>query len=134
MASNRLLMMCCPRGTRRPGRGGATPPLVRRSACGCGQFGLLTAGDTRHLPGIDQVLAASNVDRLLADAEELRHLGDVPARSDEIEHTTAKLGAAHRQTSLDAKGPTRCPMRTDKLAIAYQAALHLAAIFIWTRR
>jgi transposase len=25
-------------------------------------------------------------------------------------------------------------MRTDKLAIAYQAALHLAAILIWTRR
>ncbi|TGZ18219.1 hypothetical protein DV517_31920 [Streptomyces sp. S816] len=24
--------------------------------------------------------------------------------------------------------------RTDKLAIAYQAALHLAAILIWTRR
>jgi hypothetical protein len=23
-------------------------------------------------------------------------------------------------------------MRTDKLALAYQAALHLAAIFIWT--
>jgi hypothetical protein len=25
-------------------------------------------------------------------------------------------------------------MRTDKLAIAYQAALHLAAILIWARR
>jgi hypothetical protein len=24
-------------------------------------------------------------------------------------------------------------MRTDKLAIAYQAALHVAAILIWTR-
>ncbi|MET9880885.1 hypothetical protein ABZZ36_40740, partial [Actinacidiphila glaucinigra] len=24
-------------------------------------------------------------------------------------------------------------MRTDKLAIAYQAALHLATIFMWTR-
>ncbi|MER6237611.1 transposase, partial [Streptomyces clavifer] len=25
-------------------------------------------------------------------------------------------------------------MRTDKLAIAYQGALHLAAILIWSRR
>ena len=25
-------------------------------------------------------------------------------------------------------------MRTDKLAVAHQAALHLAAILIWTRR
>jgi transposase len=29
------------------------------------------------------------------------------------------------------RGPA---MRTDKLAIAYQAALHLAAILIWARR
>lgn len=45
---------------------------LRDPLAGRGQFGLLVRGDTRHLLGVDQMLAAPDTDGLLADVEELR--------------------------------------------------------------
>lgn len=58
----------------------------------------------------------------------VRHVEEPPGRA--YRTRSAALGARH------AVRPWReaADARTDKLAIAYQAALHLAGILIWTRR
>lgn len=74
----------------------------------------------------------------------------IPQPSDRIGHRLRRGSAGGRPPAFDAEGykqrnsVERCinrlkqwrglAMRTDKLAIAYQAALHLAAILIWARR
>ena len=72
----------------------------------------------------------------------------IPQPADQIGHRLRRGRAGGRPPGFDARGiqerntVERCinrlkqwrglAMRTDKLAIAYQAALHLAAILIWT--
>jgi hypothetical protein len=63
------------------------------SPCG-DQFGVVGAGRTRHLAGIDQLLMAPGVDRLFADVEICRELGDAATGCDEVEH----LAPAQRET------------------------------------
>jgi transposase len=74
----------------------------------------------------------------------------IPQPSDQIGHRLRRDRAGGRPPGFDAETYTerntveRCvarlkqwrdlAMQTDKLAISYQAALHLAAILIWTRR
>ncbi|WP_435843323.1 IS5 family transposase [Streptomyces gardneri] len=74
----------------------------------------------------------------------------IPQPSDQIGHRLRRGRAGGRPPAFDAEAyrqrnaVERCinrlkqwrglAMRTDKLAIAYQAALHLAAILIWARR
>ncbi|WP_445047445.1 IS5 family transposase [Streptomyces drozdowiczii] len=74
----------------------------------------------------------------------------IPQPSDQIGHRLRRGCAGGRPPAFDAEAykqrnaVERCinrlkqwrglAMRTDKLAIAYQAALHLAAILIWARR
>ncbi|MFI8792275.1 IS5 family transposase [Streptomyces sp. NPDC055105] len=74
----------------------------------------------------------------------------IPQPADQIGHRLRRGRAGGRPPGFDAETykerntVERCiarlkqwrglAMRTDKLAIAYQAALHLAAILIWTRR
>ncbi|MDV7220066.1 IS5 family transposase [Streptomyces prunicolor] len=74
----------------------------------------------------------------------------IPQPSDQIGHRLLRGRAGGRPPAFDAEtykqrnAVERCinrlkqwrglAMRTDKLAVAYQAALHLAAIFIWARR
>ncbi|MEU9949275.1 IS5 family transposase [Streptomyces sp. NPDC047939] len=73
----------------------------------------------------------------------------IPQPSDQIGHRLRRGRAGGRPPSFDAEAykqrntVERCinrlkqwrglAMRTDKLAIAYEGALHLAAILIWTR-
>ncbi|MFF4246949.1 IS5 family transposase [Streptomyces sp. NPDC001822] len=74
----------------------------------------------------------------------------IPQPSDQIGHRLRRGRAGGRPPAFDAEAykqrnsVERCinrlkqwrglAMRTDKLAIAYQAAFHLAAILIWARR
>ncbi|MFD9193225.1 IS5 family transposase [Streptomyces phaeochromogenes] len=74
----------------------------------------------------------------------------IPQPSDQIGHRLRRGRAGGRPPAFDAEAyrqrnaVERCinrlkqwrglAMRTDKLAITYQAALHLAAILIWARR
>lgn len=74
----------------------------------------------------------------------------IPQPSDQVSHRLRRGRAGGRPPAFDAEAykqrnaVERCinrlkhwrglAMRTDKLAIAYQAALHLAAILIWVRR
>ncbi|MGY5129794.1 IS5 family transposase [Streptomyces nigrescens] len=74
----------------------------------------------------------------------------IPQPTDQISHRQRRGRLGGRPPAFDAEAykqrntVERCinrlkqwrglAMRTDKLAIAYQAALHLAAILIWTRR
>ncbi|MEU5256121.1 IS5 family transposase [Streptomyces longwoodensis] len=74
----------------------------------------------------------------------------IPKPSDQVGHRLRRGSAGGRPPAFDAEGykqrnaVERCinrlkqwrglALRTDKLAIAYQAALHLAAILIWARR
>lgn len=74
----------------------------------------------------------------------------IPQPSDQTGHRLRRGRAGGRPPAFDAEAyrqrnaVERCinrlkqwrglAMRTDKLAIAYQAALHLAAILIWARR
>ncbi|MFE2581749.1 IS5 family transposase [Streptomyces sp. NPDC059378] len=74
----------------------------------------------------------------------------IPQPSDQIGHRLRRGRAGGRPPAFDAEAyrqrnaVERCinrlkqwrglAMRTDKLAIAYQGALHLAAILIWARR
>ncbi|MFE5893836.1 IS5 family transposase [Streptomyces sp. NPDC056462] len=74
----------------------------------------------------------------------------IPQPSDQVGHRRRRGRAGGRPPAFDAEAykqrntVERCinrlkqwrglAMRTDKLAIAYQAALHLAAILIWSRR
>ncbi|MFF0706371.1 IS5 family transposase [Streptomyces tendae] len=74
----------------------------------------------------------------------------IPQPSDQAGHLLRRGSAGGRPPAFDAEGykqrnaVERCinrlkqwrglALRTDKLAIAYQAALHLAAILIWARR
>ncbi|MFE5488008.1 IS5 family transposase [Streptomyces sp. NPDC056527] len=74
----------------------------------------------------------------------------IPQPADQIGHRLRRGRAGGRPPGFDAEtykernAVERCinrlkqwrglAMRTDKLAIAYQAALHLAAILVWTRR
>ncbi|MFF9147396.1 IS5 family transposase [Streptomyces sp. NPDC014861] len=74
----------------------------------------------------------------------------IPQPSDQVGHRLKRGRAGGCPPAFDAEAykqrnsVERCinrlkqwrglAMRTDKLAIAYQAALHLAAILIWTRR
>lgn len=78
--------------------------------------------------------------------------GSVPSSlsSDQVGHRLRRGRNGGRPTAFDAEAYKqrntieRCinrlkqwrglAMRTDKLAIAYQAALHFAAILIWIRR
>lgn len=73
----------------------------------------------------------------------------IPQPSDQVGHRLRRGRAEGRPPSFDAEAykqrntVERCinrlkqwrglAMRTDKLAIAYEGALHLAAILIWTR-
>lgn len=74
----------------------------------------------------------------------------IPQPSDQVGHRQRRGRAGGRPPALDAeaykqrnavegcinrlKQQRGLGMRADKLAIAYQAALHLAAILIWSRR
>ncbi|MFF2432528.1 IS5 family transposase [Streptomyces mirabilis] len=74
----------------------------------------------------------------------------IPQAADQIGHRLRRGRAGGRPPTFDAEAykqrnaVERCinrikqwrgpAMRTDKLAIAFQAALHLAAVLIWTRR
>lgn len=74
----------------------------------------------------------------------------IPQPSDQIGHRPRRGRAGGRPPAFDAEAyrqrnaVERCinrlkqwrglAMQTDKLAIAYQAALHLATILIWARR
>jgi transposase len=74
----------------------------------------------------------------------------IPQPSDQVGHRRRRGRLGGRPPGFDAEAykqrntVERCinrlkqwrglATRTDKLAIAYQAALHLAAILIWTRR
>ncbi|MFJ3089406.1 IS5 family transposase [Streptomyces sp. NPDC086838] len=74
----------------------------------------------------------------------------IPQPSDQVGHRLRRGRAGGRPPAFDAEAykqrnsVERCinrlkqwrglAMRTDKLAIAYQAALHLAAILMWARR
>lgn len=60
----------------------------------------------RNLPGIDEMLTAPVVDRLIADPEIVRDLRDRSARLDEIKHLTAELRriAAGQRASQRASG------------------------------
>ncbi|MFE5843847.1 transposase, partial [Streptomyces niveus] len=74
----------------------------------------------------------------------------IPQPADQIGHRLRRGRAGGRPPGFDAEAykernaVERCiarlkqwrglAMRTDKLAIAYQAALHVAAILMWTRR
>ncbi|MFE7581114.1 IS5 family transposase [Streptomyces gardneri] len=74
----------------------------------------------------------------------------IPQPSDQVGHRLRRGRAGGRPPAFDAEAyrqrnaVERCinrlkqwrglAMRTDKLAIAYQAALHLASILIWARR
>ncbi|WP_234358587.1 IS5 family transposase [Streptomyces sp. NRRL B-24085] len=74
----------------------------------------------------------------------------IPQPSDQVGHRLRRARAGGRPPAFNAEtyrqrnAVERCisrikqwrglAMRTDKLALAYQAALHLAAILIWTRR
>lgn len=74
----------------------------------------------------------------------------IPQPSDQIGHRRQRGRRGGRPPGFDAEAykqrntVERCinrlkqwrglATRTDKLAIAYQAALHLAAILIWARR
>jgi transposase len=61
----------------------------------------------------------------------------IPQLSDQVGHRLRRGRLGGRPPDFDSeaykqwRGPAT---RTDKLAIAYQAALHLAGILIWTRR
>lgn len=73
----------------------------------------------------------------------------IPQPADQVGHRLRRGRAGGRPPGFDAEAykkrntVERCiarlkqwrglPLRTDKLAIAYQAALHLAAILIWAR-
>ncbi|KPI20891.1 hypothetical protein OV450_7731 [Actinobacteria bacterium OV450] len=74
----------------------------------------------------------------------------IPQPADQIGHRLRRGRAGARPPGFDAEtyqernAVERCiarlkqwrglAMRADKLALAYQAALHLATILIWTRR
>lgn len=74
----------------------------------------------------------------------------IPQPADQVGHRLRRGRAGGRPPGFDAEvykqrnAVERCinrlkqwrglAMRTDKLAVAYQAALHLAAILMWTRR
>jgi transposase len=74
----------------------------------------------------------------------------IPQPADQVGHRLRRGRTGGRPPGFDAEAykqrntVERCinrleqwrglAMRTDKLAIAYQAALHVAAIFIWARR
>ncbi|MFC6137819.1 IS5 family transposase [Streptomyces spororaveus] len=74
----------------------------------------------------------------------------IPQPSDQVGHRLRRGSAGGRPPTFDAasykqrNAVERCinrlkqwrglAMRTDKLAVAYQAALHVAAILIWARR
>ncbi|WSW02304.1 amidase domain-containing protein [Streptomyces sp. NBC_01006] len=58
-------------------------------------------------------------------------------KRDDLDHGASGNCTNFVSSSLEAGGMKQwrgLAMRTDKLAIAYQAALHLAALLIWTRR
>lgn len=50
------------------------------------------SGDAGYLPGADRMLAAPDVDGLLAGAQEVGHHGDFQAGGDQIEDAAADLG------------------------------------------
>jgi transposase len=74
----------------------------------------------------------------------------IPQPSDQVGHRLRRGSAGGRPPAFDAEAykqrnaVERCinrlkqwrglALRTEKLAIAYQAALHLAALLIWARR
>lgn len=74
----------------------------------------------------------------------------IPQPADQVGHQLRRGRAGGRPPAFDAEAHEqrnavkRCinrlkqwrglAMRTDELAVAYQAALHLAAILMWTRR
>lgn len=100
----------------------------------------------------DAVLAdrASSSRAIRSHLRQRRIRAVIPQPSDQIGHRLRLGSAGGRPPAFDAEAykqrnsVERCinrlkqwrglAMRTDKLAIAYQAALHLAAILIWARR
>jgi hypothetical protein len=56
------------------------------------QFGVLAAGPAGQLPGIDQMLTAPDIDRLLADGQVDGDLSTRATRGDEIKDLAAELG------------------------------------------
>ncbi|MGW4143405.1 hypothetical protein ACWELV_43010 [Streptomyces mirabilis] len=56
------------------------------------EFGQVAADRAGQLPCIDEALATSDIDRLIADAEELGDLGGLPSECDEINDLAAELG------------------------------------------
>ncbi|MFD6331238.1 IS5 family transposase [Streptomyces niveus] len=100
--------------------------------------------------------AAVLADRAFSSRSIRRHLrrrgirAIIPQPADQIGHRLRRGRAGGRPPGFDAEAykernaVERCiarhkqwrglAMRTDKLAIAYQAALHVAAILMWTRR
>ncbi|MFD8132649.1 hypothetical protein [Streptomyces mirabilis] len=59
---------------------------------GRSEFGQVAAGRAGQLPCIDEVLATPDLDRRVADAEELGDLGGLPSGCDEINDLAAELG------------------------------------------
>jgi hypothetical protein len=53
---------------------------------------LFGAGRAGQLPGFDELLAAPDVDRLLADVEISGDLGDTPSGGDKLKDLAAELG------------------------------------------
>ncbi|WP_406187189.1 amidase domain-containing protein [Streptomyces sp. NBC_01006] len=69
--------------------------------------------------------------------EMVRYALDHWDKRDDLDHGASGNCTNFVSSSLEAGGMKQwrgLAMRTDKLAIAYQAALHLAALLIWTRR
>jgi hypothetical protein len=69
------------------------------------EFGLIGAGDAGYLAGVDQVLAAPEVDALLADVQVAGYLRDTSTRRDQIEDLPTELwrvslGYAERSSEL----------------------------------
>ncbi|ANZ13701.1 Transposase DDE domain [Streptomyces noursei ATCC 11455] len=103
---------------------------------------------TRPLPGLADRAYSSR-----AISTHLRRRGIrtvIPQPSDQVDHRLRRGRLGGRPPGFDPEADKqrntveRCinrlnqwrdlPTRTDKLAIAYQATLHLAGILIWTRR
>lgn len=70
------------------------------------ELGRLAAGDPWHLPGIDELLAAPVIDRLIAEPEIMRDLRNRATRFNKIKNLAAELRgvAAGQRTSQRPSG------------------------------
>nr|WP_181647474.1 hypothetical protein [Streptomyces sp. WAC00263] len=71
---------------------GQLGPQLGGTLAGRSKFGQVAAGRAGQLPCVDEVLATTDIDHPVADAEELGDLGGLPSGCDEINDLAAELG------------------------------------------